>query len=318
MSSDQSSAVIIKKTGEVLNPEDYYINGTETANESKAIFVCRERFNCSKNWRRIDEGEFLVFENKSILINASKKLYEKSEYIWRNHAVLICDNVSVFDGGLVFDRNCSGEWGLMESHEFTILTNQSIYVNASETLYDPTQYIWQNQSLFVCDNFTTRSSIYFKKSWSNNEQILSVLTFVCMSMSIISLVFVLVTYSLFTELRTQPGINLMNLSAAILLAQLLWLLGSGQTDNSMGCTAIAVLLHYFFLVSFVWTSIIAFDTWRAFTAKGRRSIANSKQKRRLNALRYMAVGWLSVLVYVSICVALDQSQTVAIGFVGKM
>ncbi|XP_020899780.2 G-protein coupled receptor Mth2, partial [Exaiptasia diaphana] len=101
----------------------------------------------------------------------------------------------------------------------------------------------------------------------------------------------------------------------ILLSQLLWLVGSKQlTDKPMVCTAIAVLLHYFFLVSFVWTSIIAFDTWKAFTTKGRRSMVDWKRKRLLHTLRYMAVGWLSVMVYVSICVALDQSQTVAIGY----
>ncbi|KAK3754656.1 hypothetical protein QZH41_003872 [Actinostola sp. cb2023] len=120
--------------------------------------------------------------------------------------------------------------------------------------------------------------------------------------------------SILTLLRTPPGINLMNLSISILLAQLLWILGSGQTDTPIACTVIAVLLHYFFLVSFVWTSIIAFDTWRAFTAKGRRSLADSKRNRLMHCLRYLAVGWLSVMVYVAICIAIDQSDTVFIGY----
>ncbi|KAK3729999.1 hypothetical protein QZH41_000961 [Actinostola sp. cb2023] len=146
------------------------------------------------------------------------------------------------------------------------------------------------------------------------DAVLVVLTYVCMVISIIALVFVLVTYTLFTELRTSPGINLMNLSVSILLAQLLWILGSGQTDTPIACTVIAVLLHYFFLVSFVWTSIIVFDTWRAFTVKGRRSLADSKHNRLVHCLRYMAVGWLSVMVYVAICVAIDQSDAVTIGY----
>ncbi|KAK3700227.1 hypothetical protein QZH41_003999 [Actinostola sp. cb2023] len=193
------------------------------------------------------------------------------------------------------------------------MDNGSIFVNASRRLYDWSEYIWQNRSLYVCENFT---SVYFTKVRVSEDEgeVLSILTLVSMILSIVALVFVLVTYSLFTELRTPPGINLMNLSISILLAQLLWILGSGQTDKPIACTVIAVLIHYFFLVSFVWTSIIAFDTWSAFAAKGRRSFTDSKHKRLIHCLRYMAVGWLSVMVFVAICIAIDQSDAVTIGY----
>ncbi|KAK3730004.1 hypothetical protein QZH41_000957 [Actinostola sp. cb2023] len=253
VSTDDQSAVFIKKTGEVLQSRDYSTNGT-SANDSPVIFVCRH-----------------------------------------HHT-----------------SNCSGQWVLMNEGEFTVLQNRSIFVNASQRVYDWSEYVWQNRSLYVCENF---SAVYHVDApVSKDEEVLSILTLVCMVISIIALVFVLVTYSLFTELRTPPGINLMNLSISILLAQLLWILGSGQTDTPIACTVIAVLLHYFFLVSFVWTSIIAFDTWRAFTVKGRRSLADSKRKRLVHCLRYMAVGWLSVMVYVAICVAIDQSDAVTIGY----
>ncbi|XP_028516319.1 G-protein coupled receptor Mth2-like [Exaiptasia diaphana] len=287
----------------------HFINGSETTNMTNVTNVFW-RMNCSnQSLLMVDEGDFLVLENKSVFVNASKMTYDKSEYIWMNRSVLVCVNHAV-----AYQINCSGNWGLMNESEYSILSNKSIYVNASLMLYDPPKFIWNKQNLYVCDNLFVDSD---NRNIMSNEDddIISDLTIVCMSISIFALVFVLITYSLFTELRTPPGINLMNLSVAILLSQLLWLVGSKQlTDKPMVCTAIAVLLHYFFLVSFVWTSIIAFDTWRAFTAKRRRSMVDSKRKRLLHSLRYMAVGWLSVMVYVSICVALDQSQTVAIGY----
>ncbi|KAK3729992.1 hypothetical protein QZH41_000949 [Actinostola sp. cb2023] len=191
-------------------------------------------------------------------------------------------------------------------------TKTSVVWRDIKSVYDWSEYIWHNRSLYVCENF---SAVYYLDApVSKDDEVLSILTLVCMVISIIALVFVLVTYSLFTELRTPPGINLMNLSISILLAQLLWILGSGQTDTPIACTVIAVLLHYFFLVSFVWTSIIAFDTWRAFTGKGRRSLADSKRNRLVHCLRYMAVGWLSVMVYVAICIAIDQSEITLIGY----
>ncbi|KAK3747986.1 hypothetical protein QZH41_003961 [Actinostola sp. cb2023] len=253
VSKDAQSAVSIKKTGEVLQSRDYYTNGT-SANESQVILVCRR------------------------------------------HQI----------------ANCSGKWVLMKGGEYVVLENRSIFVNASRRLYDWSEYIWRIRSLYVCEHF---SAVYHAKApVSKDDQVLSILTLVCMLISIIALVFVLVTYSLFTELQTLPGINLMNLSISILLAQLLWILGSGQTDTPIACTIIAVLLHYLFLVSFVWTSIIAFDTWKAFTANGRRPSADSKHKRLVHWLRYMAVGWLSAMVYVAICVVLDLSNVVTIGY----
>ncbi|KAK3737446.1 hypothetical protein QZH41_000166 [Actinostola sp. cb2023] len=253
VSSDDQSAVYIQKTGEVLHLKDYYSTNGTSANDSQAIFVCR-------HYKRY---------------------------------------------------NCSGQWVLMEG-ELTVLENRSIFMNASRRLYDWSEYFWQNRSLFVCENF---SAVYFVETSTSADHVLNIMTLVCMVISIIALVFVLVTYSLFTELRTPPGINLMNLSVSILLAQLLWILGSGQTDTPMACTVIAVLLHYFFLVSFVWTSIIAFDTWRAFTqVKGRRPLADSKRNRLVHCLRHMAVGWLSIMVYVAICVVLDLTNVVTIGY----
>ncbi|KXJ11235.1 hypothetical protein AC249_AIPGENE28966 [Exaiptasia diaphana] len=197
MSSNKTSAVIIKKTGEVLNPEDYYINETEKTNGSQAIYVCRNSFNCSNQWRLLDQGEFLVFKNGTIFVHASNRLYNKSEYILQNSTVLVCDKASLDIDSFV-PKNCSGKWGLMESHEYTILTNRSIYVNASHTLYDLSQYMWQNQKIFVCFTDDPLAKL------STHDETLSFLTFVCMSISIIALVFVLVTYSLFTELRTPP------------------------------------------------------------------------------------------------------------------
>ncbi|EDO28142.1 predicted protein, partial [Nematostella vectensis] len=78
------------------------------------------------------------------------------------------------------------------------------------------------------------------------------LTAVCMSLSVISMSFLLLTYRLFKELRTIPGINMMNLAASLLMAQLLWLVSGAFTLGPVFCTITACFLHYLFLVSFLW------------------------------------------------------------------
>ena len=149
---------------------------------------------------------------------------------------------------------------------------------------------------------------------SYHFSILDTLSDACISVSIVALAFLLVTYCLFSELRTPPGINVMNLSASLLLAQLLWVTTSDKTDHSMACTVTAVLLHYLLLVSFVWTAIIAFDTWKTVTSKVRVSQANSKHKRIKRCIKVAAIAWTSAMVYVAICIALDQSGTVSIEY----
>jgi len=302
------SAVVIKKTGELLKKGDYFTN--KTANET--VYVCGQWRNCSGQWLTVSEEEFVLLKNQSIFVNVFKKLYDRSKYAWYNDSeIVLCGDGSQQVKTTRRNTSCVGTWVLIEDDEFVHLQNDSIYVNTSRIVYPPLQYIWQERTLFVCMKLSATRTEAFK---DKNDDVLALLTIVGMSISIISLVFVLVTYSLFSELRTPPGINLMNLSVSIFLAQLLWLVGSGQTDKPMTCTAIAVLLHYFFLVSFVWTSIIAFDTWRAFTSKGSLSWSSTKRKKVMHSLKYMAIGWLSVMVYVAICVALDHSNTLVIEY----
>ena len=57
----------------------------------------------------------------------------------------------------------------------------------------------------------------------------------CISTPCLSLA--LITYVLFKELRTLPGVNLMNHSL---------LLAIKATDNTLLCTVVAILLHYFY------------------------------------------------------------------------
>ncbi|KAK3729995.1 hypothetical protein QZH41_000952 [Actinostola sp. cb2023] len=277
-------------------PFNITVNQTELT-----VYKVTYRILTCTNLQTYDKHEYAVLDGymPAVYLNKSRETLPYHNYFLNgNYTIVVCK--------ILLDLvNCTGAYVPFNNTEYTMLDNGSVYVNSIGEVLDKNEYDIIQGSIWICASFGNTFSMFYEKN--NNSFTYSLLTFVCMLISIIALVFVLVTYSLFTELRTPPGINLMNLSISILLAQLLWILGSGQTDTPIACTVIAVLLHYFFLVSFVWTSIIAFDTWRAFTVKGRRSLADSKRKRLVHCLWYMAVGWLSVMVYVAICIAIDQS-----------
>ena len=57
--------------------------------------------------------------------------------------------------------------------------------------------------------------------------------------------------------KGQIQIALLNLSIALIVVNLLVLLGVDRTSNHIGCIIVAALLHYFLLVSFAWMLIEA-------------------------------------------------------------
>ena len=214
--------------------------------------------------------------------------------------------------------NCSRIFIGLTEDEYSILPNGSVYRIASGKFFEPGRFQLINGTAWVCVNF---SSNYTKKSLRDvhvteeHLKVLAVLTYVGLSVSIISLILVLVTYSLFKELRTLPGINLMNLSLAHLLVDVLFLpTGSGLPE--LACTIVAILLHYLFLVSFMWMSIIAFETWRAFSKIRIQHRNLSRREKRFYLLRKIALGWLPPSVFVALCVTLDQFHVVVFHYGG--
>lgn len=91
-----------------------------------------------------------------------------------------------------------------------------------------------------------------------------VITYVGFSLSITALSFLLLTYFLFAELRTYPGKTVMHLSCALIAMQLTYLV-SNEDVSSVVCALLGVLLHYFILAVFLWTSAIARHTQKTFT-----------------------------------------------------
>jgi len=163
--------------------------------------------------------------------------------------------------------DCCGVLVRLAKDEYVLSSNGSLYRNISRELYKPEHSQFINDTIWLCTNFSTNYEERLAKvgsSTNENNVVLVVLTYVGLSFAILSFVLVLVTYGLFEELRTFPGIYLMNLCLAHLLVSLLYLV-TGNVETKVACSVIAVLLHYLFLVSFTWMSIIAFETWNVFS-----------------------------------------------------
>lgn len=85
-------------------------------------------------------------------------------------------------------------------------------------------------------------------------------------MSIISLLFLLMTYFLFAELRTYPGKKVMHLSCALIAMQSVYFVSDPDVVSSAVCAVMGALLHYFVLTVFLWMSVIADNTQRTLSS----------------------------------------------------
>jgi len=92
--------------------------------------------------------------------------------------------------------------------------------------------------------------------------------------SIAFLLFLLVTYLLFAELRTFPGKKVMHLSCAMIAMQSIYLVSDPDVVSSGVCAVIGVLLHYFGLVVFSWMSTIAYNIQKVFSSASEYTICS--------------------------------------------
>ena len=150
-----------------------------------------------------------------------------------------------------------------------VYENRSIFVPAHRQIYEPKDYYWHKENITVCGNFTKQFPKLTGSSkgrlYSKTEFNLTVVGFV---LSILALLLVLLTYSLFNELRTLPGKITMNLSVALLLSQAVFLVDMFEELSGEVCKGIAIVLHYLYLSSFCWMSVLAFDVAKTFSSKG--------------------------------------------------
>ena len=278
------------------------------------------------------EGEYAVLPlyPAAVRINRSRETHRSSQsavYINRSREILhpheYFTNKTKKLGGrpvpvgtisvcrLYLSANCANGHMSLRENEYTVFPNGSLYRNASREYIPPGWYDLRNRTAWICadDPITERNAT--KTTNTDGNLALNIFTMIGLSLSIFSLAVFLLTYSLFAELRTLPGVNLMNLSVSLLLLHSLWL-AVDQARVPLLCTFIAASIHFLALASFTWMSTIAFNTWYVFSRSHPLRLRGKSLKRKI--LKYMAIGWVPPLIFVLICATLDKTQALHIGY----
>ena len=198
----------------------------------------------------------------------------------------------------------------LDSLEFTYLDDNSV-IFRGETV----QVIFWTMSgnPVVCSSFGQNGTILVNMTTNITTVELvfpkgfAIASYVGCSLSVLGSFFLLVTHSLFKELRTLPSLLLMSLTVAFLMGDLLILLGSSLTSITQRapCIVVAILLHYWFLARFCWSNVIAFEMVRSFTSATKLLPVISTSAKKTIYVVYSAVGWGVPLIITLISVIVN-------------
>jgi hypothetical protein len=122
---------------------------------------------------------------------------------------------------------------------------------------------------------------------SDNSFIRAVITNICFSVSIVSLLVLIVVYRKIGMTSTIPGSNLENISISLLLSNCLFMFGVGASDIKEVCFVIGAILHHLWLSVFCFMSMATLCIVINLTklrSNGQNIHSNLKNRKRCLAL----------------------------------
>ncbi|XP_064613300.1 uncharacterized protein LOC135477076 [Liolophura sinensis] len=147
---------------------------------------------------------------------------------------------------------------------------------------------------------------------------LSIVSLVCISLSLAGLLFTFIVYCAVPKLRTLPGKNSMALIFHLFCSHLIFLTTSNRTTNVVLCQVFGVLVHFFWMASFTWMLICAYHMYRVFTSI--RAYVSDGNRDMKKLIMYSLFGIFIPIFIIASCIVTHavQSKGVDIGYGGAI
>ncbi|KAK7497923.1 hypothetical protein BaRGS_00010794, partial [Batillaria attramentaria] len=205
---------------------------------------------------------------------------------------------------------------LISRDEYEIVNATDKLVSFQNHIYNITMYEVMNETtgdieICVPESYTENlvvsppRRVPLKNCLTGYEKVLKAegyLTAVLGRVSIVALASVLLTYTIFPSLRNLPGVNTMNLTFALFLAEVIFITGEDEQIPWL-CSAVAASLHYCFLASHCWMNVMTFDVYRTFAASS--CILTRIGDKRKFLPRYAIYAWGAPVLIVGLCLLID-------------
>ncbi|XP_044741072.1 latrophilin Cirl-like isoform X3 [Chrysoperla carnea] len=147
--------------------------------------------------------------------------------------------------------------------------------NPSCVFWDYTMSAWSEEGCRVestnathticqCDhltNFAILMDIHMTHLSAGHQMALQIITYVGCIISIICLILAIITFHSFKGLKSDRTTIHKNLCFCLLIAEVLFVVGIGQTEHAVFCSIVAGLLQLFFLCAFAWMFLEGFQLY---------------------------------------------------------
>lgn len=232
---------------------------------------------CAEAHSTFINGECVVDENKMKLghidgtktnltvVDPNKVIYNVNGQVYTNnthksqHIILLPDEVysvttfSPFNSTVENKSFLNCNRILLPHNEFESRENGIIIISKYQKSLDPHQYELHEGGVLVC---------LFESSAEKFSNAMGWISLVGLGISFICLILHLTAFALVSELQNLSGKNLACLCSSLLAAYSCFILGIFGEEGKTECVVLASLMYYFFLASFCWMNVMAFDVWR--------------------------------------------------------
>ncbi|EGI58401.1 Latrophilin-3 [Acromyrmex echinatior] len=123
-----------------------------------------------------------------------------------------------------------------------------------------------NETHTVCEcnhltNFAVLMDVHAVRLDIAHQVALQIITYIGCIISVVCLVLAILTFQLFRGLKSDRTTIHKNLCVCLLIAEVLFVCGIGQTNQRIVCGIVAGLLHFFFLCAFAWMFLEGFQLY---------------------------------------------------------
>ena len=237
--------------------------------------ICK--FGALKTYSMKEVDVVLKGSDEYLIIKSNQSMYRMNEINIFVSLIPSKENRSKYERGYWVSvcetelQNCSKIY--FEPDGYTINSNGDIVIHQSDFM--TSRYEVCDGRAIVCSDLLETVSL----PRDGSPGIQGELTLVGNCISEAFLAYTLVVHVALPSLRTVPGRCVMALSLSLFLAQLMFQLSSLAAGYFPVCVLMACLQHYFWLTSFCWMTVLAFDLSSTFSGGGTLTDSSQKEKK---------------------------------------
>ena len=252
-------------------------------------------FHCPSRITVVDNDSYIDIGNATIILKDGGLTVRVLEYDDLGHPIICQPYDTIY-------LNCTSELVVLNRSDYKVLGNGSILFG-HRVVKD--RFHNKDGSPLICPDLITLNNAPY--GLLTTLPGIQALTYIGCSLSILGSIAVLLTYSIFSELQTFPGLVLMNLCVPIFATNSLFIIGGPVIQYhplKQICSTLAIVLHYFYLSQFSWMGIFSFEMTKTFY-KARKLVQDSRQEKCKYLAIYLTIGWIFPLVISTITIIVN-------------